>query len=252
MSPFTPIHGSCQSPEGRNTFEILDGSATSACQQRCWDSIRATADDPTIIDGRCVAYSVSRAPHEGGLCSMWDALSFPAAFGGAGADAADGHRDRRCASVDPSLVCGHSFLPPRAITPSLPPRGILPSYHPMADPSLVRGPRPCLPPSPPLPASLSALACLTLRPRLPPSPPLPASLSALACLPLRQPNLHHNAHSPVTRLLPRVQVRAGVVPTVQDGRFTAYRARVAGRVGASGLGAAAPAPPPERWADSVL
>ena len=149
MSPFIPLVGSCVSAEGRNTFELIEGAHNGACMRRCWQSIDDSAEDPTVIAGRCVGYATSEAPHEGAHCSTWDALSHTGAAAAA-SDAADGHRDRRCSLVDPSLL------------------------------------------------------------------------------------------------------RAGVVPPVEDARFAAYRARIASRVGASGLGAAPPAPPPDRWSLGVL
>ena len=138
MAPFAQLTGGCRGV--RNTFEIVDDATTGGCQRRCWETLEGTNDDPTALAGRCVAYSISVAPHEASMCSWWDALGFEHA-----APILDGHADRRCGLVEPSLV------------------------------------------------------------------------------------------------------RVGIVPAVEEGRFAQYRARLASRIGAAGLGSAPPAPPPDRW-----
>ena len=96
MSPFTKHNdGSCRGV--LNQFEWLDDAAGGACQRRCWETNEETNDDPSVLVGRCVAYSVSTAPHEERMCSMWDALSFRGPDG-------DGQMSRSCAMVEPSLV----------------------------------------------------------------------------------------------------------------------------------------------------
>ena len=105
MAPFVELAGACHGE--RSKYEWVDGAARGMCQRRCWATIEASAADAATLVGRCVAYSISTAPHEDGMCTMWDALSLSGS-------ATDGHPDRRCSRVEASQVRDGVVPPPEA------------------------------------------------------------------------------------------------------------------------------------------
>ena len=103
MAPFTSTPGACVGTQ--NMHVEIEGAADSECQRACWQTVR---DNPDVVAGRCVAFSVSTKAHERTMCAMYDALGFH----GPGGDA---HPHRTCSLVDAAALLPDVAFDPRPL-----------------------------------------------------------------------------------------------------------------------------------------